>query len=381
MAVLYLLAGSKRRHEPAHQGRPRRRSRRTASTRSQDVLVTDGRIAKVGPRAQGARGARRSIDATGKVVCPGLHRHPRAPARAGLRVQGDDRHRHAGGGGGRLHGGRAAWPTRCPSTTTAPSPTTSWPRARVEGVVRVYPIGAVTREPQGHAARRDGRAGRGRLRRLLRRRPVRDERRAVPPRHGVRPALRRAHHQPRRGLRTSPTAGRCTRASSRRSSGSPASPRAAEDVMVARDIVLAELTGAHLHIAHISTAGAVRLRARGQGARRARDGGGDAAPPPADRRGGARLRPQHQDGAAAPDQARRRGRASRRSPTAPSTASPPTTRPHALSEKEGEFEEAANGVVGLETAVPLLLDRLVRAGRHRPRHAGHAPLRRRPRGS
>src|SRR5262249_56020716 len=36
-------------------------------------------------------------------------------------------------------------------------------------------------------------------------------------------------------------------------------PAAAEDVMVARDIVLAELTGAHVHIAHLSTAGAVRL--------------------------------------------------------------------------------------------------------------------------
>ena len=36
-------------------------------------------------------------------------------------------------------------------------------------------------------------------------------------------------------------------------------PAAAEDVMVARDILLAELTGAHVHIAHISTAGAVRL--------------------------------------------------------------------------------------------------------------------------
>src|SRR5262249_62343039 len=36
--------------------------------------------------------------------------------------------------------------------------------------------------------------------------------------------------------------------------------------------------------------------------------------------------------------------------------------PHALSEKEGEFDHAANGVVGLETAVALLLDRLVRPG-------------------
>src|SRR5207245_6274387 len=36
-------------------------------------------------------------------------------------------------------------------------------------------------------------------------------------------------------------------------------PSAAEDTMVARDILLAELTGAHVHIAHLSTAGAVRL--------------------------------------------------------------------------------------------------------------------------
>jgi dihydroorotase len=36
--------------------------------------------------------------------------------------------------------------------------------------------------------------------------------------------------------------------------------------------------------------------------------------------------------------------------------------PHALSEKEGEFDLAAFGIVGLETAVALLLDRLVRPG-------------------
>jgi dihydroorotase len=36
--------------------------------------------------------------------------------------------------------------------------------------------------------------------------------------------------------------------------------------------------------------------------------------------------------------------------------------PHALSEKEGEFDLAASGIVGLETAVAVLLDRLVRPG-------------------
>src|SRR3990170_525442 len=46
-------------------------------------------------------------------------------------------------------------------------------------------------------------------------------------------------------------------------------PNASEDVMVARDIELAALTGAHVHIAHVSTRGSVELirRAKGQGIR------------------------------------------------------------------------------------------------------------------
>lgn len=36
-------------------------------------------------------------------------------------------------------------------------------------------------------------------------------------------------------------------------------PAASEDVMVSRDITLAELTGTHLHICHVSTAGSIRL--------------------------------------------------------------------------------------------------------------------------
>ena len=41
--------------------------------------------------------------------------------------------------------------------------------------------------------------------------------------------------------------------------GLPGMPAAAEESMVARDIALAELTGARLHIAHLSTAGSVEL--------------------------------------------------------------------------------------------------------------------------
>lgn len=41
--------------------------------------------------------------------------------------------------------------------------------------------------------------------------------------------------------------------------GLPGRPAIAEDLMVARDLMLAEETGAHVHIAHVSTAGSVRL--------------------------------------------------------------------------------------------------------------------------
>ena len=131
--------------------------------------------------------------------------------------------------------------------------------------------------------------------------------------------------------------------------------------MVARDILLAELTGAHVHIAHCSTAGAVRLvrdgKARGvhvtaevtphhlvltEDAVRTWDPNTKMAPPLRTKRDVEALVEALADGTidcVATDHA-----------------------PHALSEKEGEFDHAAFGIVGLETAVALLLDRLVRPG-------------------
>ena len=95
-------------------------------------------------------------------------------------------------------------------------------------------------------------------------------------------APRPPHHRPLR-RRLPGRAAFCTRARSAlfRLSGIPA---AAEEIMVARDAILAEATGAPVHIAHLSTAGSVRIvREAKKG--RADYGRGNPPPPDPFRRG------------------------------------------------------------------------------------------------
>jgi dihydroorotase len=137
-------------------------------------------------------------------------------------------------------------------------------------------------------------------------------------------------------------------------------PAQAEDIMVARDLALAELTGARLHIAHLSTAGAVRMvqEARGRGVRvtaevtphhlfltdevvRGYDPNTKMYPPLRTAVDVAALRQALKDGtvdAIATDHA-----------------------PHDLADKEVEFDQAPVGIIGLETSLPLVL-RLVDEG-------------------
>jgi dihydroorotase len=137
-------------------------------------------------------------------------------------------------------------------------------------------------------------------------------------------------------------------------------PAAAEEILVARDIALAELTGGRLHVAHVSTARSVALirEARRRGTRVSAeatphhlvltdeavadyDANAKMAPPLRPRADVEALRAGLADGtieAIATDHA-----------------------PHHVDEKECEFEQAANGIVGLETALGLGL-RLVDEG-------------------
>ena len=146
--------------------------------------------------------------------------------------------------------------------------------------------------------------------------------------------------------------------------GLPGNPAVAEAVHVARDLLLAQLTGAHLHIAHVSTGAAIDLirRAREQGihvtaevtphhltltdeATLGYDTNAKVAPP---------LR------SAADVRACRKGLAE-----GVIDAVATDHAPHAVHEKDVEFTAAPSGLIGLETALAVVLD-LVRSGELEP---------------
>ncbi|HET9923445.1 MAG TPA: dihydroorotase [Methylomirabilota bacterium] len=324
----------------------------------QDVWIAEGRIHKMGKGLRPPAGTE-TVDATGKVVCPGfidIHVHLREPGFEYKETIASGTRAAAAGGFTAV----ACMANTFPVNDNRAVTDYILARARVEGVVRVYPIGAVTRNLEGkQLAEMAEQAEAGCV-------AFSDDGKCVMNAELYRRAMEYAlpfglpviSHAEDCHLGRDSTMNEGLVSTELGLSGQPA---AAEDVMVARDIILAELTGAHLHIAHISTSGAVRLLrdAKARGVRvtaevtphhllltdelvRSYDPNCKMAPPLRTKRDVEACLEALVDGTidcVATDHA-----------------------PHALSEKEGEFAEAANGVVGLETAVPLLLDRLVRRG-------------------
>jgi dihydroorotase len=131
-------------------------------------------------------------------------------------------------------------------------------------------------------------------------------------------------------------------------------PRVAEDIATARDVMLAEYTGAPIHIAHVSTRDSVRIirdaKARGvkvtcetaphyftltDDAVRGYNTNAKMNPPLREAADVAAIKEGLKDGTIdciATDHA-----------------------PHHLDEKDVEFNEAMNGIIGLETSLPLSL--------------------------
>ncbi|MGH7701244.1 MAG: dihydroorotase, partial [Gemmatimonadales bacterium] len=138
-------------------------------------------------------------------------------------------------------------------------------------------------------------------------------------------------------------------------------PAAAEEIMVARDCLLAELTGGHVHVCHVSTRGSVELirRARERGARVTAEVTPhhltltDLACEGYDTH--AKMNPPLREAA---DVAALR--AALKAGVVDCIASDHA--PHAYDEKEGAFDDAPFGVIGLETALGVAYTELVDAG-------------------
>lgn len=314
-----------------------------------DVLVTDGKIAKLGKPGSLSDNSARVIDASGKLVVPGLidmHVHLREPGF-------EYKETIATGTAAAKAGG---FTSVCCMPNTNPvndsRSVTEFILAQARNAsARVFPIGAITKGSKGEeltemaelhtagcfAVSDDGKPvmNAAIMRRAMEYSKIFD--------------LLVISHCEDSSLSDK---GVMNEGVVSTELGLRGIPRSAEDVMTGRDISLAELTGCRLHIAHVSTAGSVRMvrdaKSRGvkvtaetcphyfsltEEAVRGYNTMAKMNPPLRTADDVAAIKQGLKDGTIdviATDHA-----------------------PHALDEKSGEFDYAPFGVVGLETALGL----------------------------
>jgi len=323
-----------------------------------DVLVAEGRVEEVGPRVS-SRGAQ-ALEMKGLVVCPGfidVHTHLREPGREDKETIATGTRAAAAGG----YTAVCAMPNTEPVNDHEGITRSIVERARAEGAVRVYPIGAITRGSLGEELSEYGdlrEAGCV---------AVSDDGRPVASARVMRRALEYAKafglvvvdhcEDPSLSEKACMNEGVVSTLL-----GLRGVPPAGEAMVVERDVLLAELTGGRLHVAHVSTAASVDSVRRGK-ARGARVTA-EATPhhllltDEAVRESGydthTKMNPPLRS-----ESDREAVVAGLRDGTIDCIATDHA--PHTVDDKKVEFDAAAFGVVGLETAVALCLDRLVTA--------------------
>lgn len=218
-----------------------------------DVLIEDGRIASIGEHA----GAGETIDASGLVVCSGfvdIHTHLREPGFEHKETIESGTQAAARGGFTTV----CAMPNTDPPCDSAGAVEFVLRRAAETGLVRVLPIGCVTKRREGKAL--------AELAELAQAGAVAfsDDGSPVADAGLMRRALEYA------GMLATPVIDHCEDSALAQGGvmhegwvstrlGLRGIPSAAEETMVARDIALAAETGSHVHLAHVSTAGSVEL--------------------------------------------------------------------------------------------------------------------------
>jgi dihydroorotase len=221
-----------------------------------DVLIDEGRVVAVGSHLTVPAGAVK-INATRRLVLPGfvdLHVHFREP---GFEYKESIQ----SGAAAAVAGGFTSvccMPNTNPVNDNQAITELMLDRARAAGLANVFPIGAITKGSEGKELAEIGdlrRAGCV---------AISDDGKPVMNSLVMRRAMEYAlafdvpvvDHCEDLHL----AEGGCMNEGAISTElGLPGMPAAAEDVMVARNVALAELTGARLHLAHISTEGSVRM--------------------------------------------------------------------------------------------------------------------------
>ena len=322
------------------------------------LLVVDGRVAALGdgaaadPRAAGAE----VVDGQGKLLLPGLidlHVHFREPGQTAKETIATGSRAAVAGGFTTV----CAMPNTKPVNDTVAITELMLGKAREAALCRYFPVGALTKGSSGEELADYGvLKGAGCV-------AFSDDGRPVMNAAIMRRALKYcawldvpvvAHEEDLNLVGK----GYMNEGEVSTALGCLGIPPAAEEVMVARDIMLAEYTGGHLHVAHASCKGSITLirEAKKRGVRvtcevaphhftltdkeLARFDSNYKMNPP--------LRAQ------ADVEALLEGLADG---TVDAIATDHA--PHTLDDKECELPLAAAGIIGLETALPLVLDRLV----------------------
>lgn len=323
-----------------------------------DLLIEGGRVTRLechisAPEAQ-------TIDASGCVVAPGfidLHVHLREPGEEYKETIESGAQAAAAGGFTSI----CAMPNTRPVNDNAAVTKFVVERAREKAVVNVFPIGAITHQLQGERLAEIGEmVDAGAV-------AISDDGRPVMNAQVLRRAMEYAKQL---GI---PIIDHCQDLHLSADGvmhegyystllGLRGIPAVAEEVQVARDILLSGVTGAHVHIAHLSTAGSLEL------VRQAKRKGLPVS---------CEVTPHHftltdevvvgydTNTKMYPPLRSRHDVESLIEGIADGTIDAIATdhAPHHQDEKALEYDQALPGIIGLETALSLALDRLVHTGK------------------
>jgi dihydroorotase len=320
-----------------------------------DVLITDGQVERIRARIEVPDGIR-VVDCGGLVVCPGLidvHVHLREPGEEHKETIATGATAAAAGGFTAI----CAMPNTDPPIDDPAAVGFVAAQGRRARGARVYPVGCISVGREGKRLALIGEmVDAGAVAITDDGNPVMDSglmRMALE--YAMAFGIPVADHPEDLGLSAN---GHMNEGLVSTRLGLPGKPNAAEDIHIVRDILLAELTGGHIHLQHVSTRFGVESirQAKARGVRVSAEATPHHLVLTHEAVNGYRTDAKMNPPLRAPEdvEAVREGLADGTLDTVATDHAP-----HHYDEKEAAFTEAPNGIVGLETALGIMLTRVV----------------------